>query len=183
MPLLTLAAWTEVLKHCQADWPTEACGFVLATDGVAAQRVERVTNIAATCHQKNPARFPKGAEEAFIMDPRALGRIELMRRREGWRAVAVYHSHTRREGAHLSDDDVAGALLGGERPTYPDAVQLVVSLDGRGPTDAMAYGWDPAKQKFRRVSWATFSRKTGEVQWQDEARPLIGGPAPAHVCG
>lgn len=180
MSLLTADAWALILKHCQADWPKEACGFVLVTDGVAVQRVYPVRNIADACHARNPGRFPRPAEDSYIMEPSDLGHLELLRRREGWRPHVIYHSHTRREGAHFSDDDIAGALLHDRStPTHPGAVQLVVSLDGRGPTDAMAYGWDAAKEKFRRVAWATFSRKTGEVQWQDEERSLVAVPVPA----
>lgn len=190
-PILTALTWARILAHCQKDWPKESCGFVLdgkeayrpyfdtesSATGIAVnpdggQLVYPAENIADECHARNPARFPRPAEECYIMAPGALARVELLRRR-ATRILAIYHSHTRREGAKLSADDIAGATILDGHPSHPDAIQVVVSIDGRGPTEANGYRWDPDRREYVCVAAAVFSRVSGEVLRQDPGRELI----------
>jgi [CysO sulfur-carrier protein]-S-L-cysteine hydrolase len=101
----------EMVAHCEAGRPNEACGLLGATGGRLA-KVFRMTNASAS-----PVRYSLDPKEQFLV----YRQIE----DEGLELGGVYHSHTRTE-AYPSPTDV--------RLASEDVPYLIVSLAGKTPT-------------------------------------------------
>ena len=89
----------EMIAHCEAGRPNEACGLLAAQDGDIV-KVFRMTNAAAS-----PVRY--------ALEPREQLAVENTLEAEGWEMGGVFHSHTRTE-AYPSPTDVRLAV--GEIP-------------------------------------------------------------------
>lgn len=105
----------EMVAHCDADRPHEACGILAARDG-AVTKVFRMTNTA-----RSPLRYHFDSREQFAVYRTLEDR--------GWEIGAIYHSHTRTE-AYPSPTDV--------RLAFEDVPYVIVSLASR-PPDVRAF--------------------------------------------
>ena len=104
---LSRALLDEMLSHVSGLWPEEACGLVGGRDGRAV-RLYPVENV-------------RHSPVAFEMEPLQQIKAMLAMEAEGLELIAIYHSHPSGP-ARPSPTDVALAY-------YPDAVQLILSLD------------------------------------------------------
>ena len=106
----------QVLEHCLEEKPLEACGILAGKQG-------EVTSAFATDNARRSTVF-------FEVDPEqqkeALHRVA----EQGEELLGIYHSHPKAP-AVPSQSDIAHAVH------YPEAVRLIVSLDG--PTDVRAF--------------------------------------------
>lgn len=179
-PILTEAELATIREHAQAEWPREACGLIVQRNQLRV--VVRGRNVMDELHARDPERYPRTAEHAFALSDEQLALLE-HHRREGWQLAVVYHSHTHREGANLSEEDVRGAFAGGTEPAYPDAAQVVISVAEFGPTEINGYRWDAARRKYVLAGCAVFERKlhgdTGvALEWrQPRVLPLVATTA------
>ena len=101
------------------------------------------------------ARFDKEFREdlaviAYAMDPLELDGVIRQAEANGERLKAFYHSHPNHE-AYFSDEDKVFACPFGE-PTFPDTVQIVVSIYERTVKTAKAFVWSDEKSDFVEVS-------------------------------
>lgn len=96
----------EIVEHCVAGRPNEACGMVALVEGEVV-KVFKMTNAAAS-----PLRYS--------LEPREQLAVENTLAREGWDGIP-FHSHTRTD-AYPSPTDVRLAV--GEIP------YLIVSIAG-----------------------------------------------------
>ncbi len=103
--------YDEIVDHARAEAPNECCGMVASRDGTAIT-VYRATNAAAS-----PLRYEIDGAEQY--------RIQMQIYDAGLDLGAIYHSHTRTEPSP-SQTDINLAF-------YPDAVYLIVGLDGAEP--------------------------------------------------
>ncbi|MBI4343706.1 MAG: M67 family metallopeptidase [Candidatus Omnitrophica bacterium] len=99
----------EIIAHCQARYPKEACGLLAGAEGRVAQ-VYPMTNVEDS---------PIG----YAMDPKEQLRVEKQMRANGQRMVGIYHSHTASE-ASPSSVDVRLAIS-------PEFSYVLVSLQDR----------------------------------------------------
>lgn len=108
--VLTRALANEMIDHCEAGRPNEACGL-LARDSEGIAKVYRMSNAAAS-----PVRYALDPNEQFQvyrdLDERGLD------------LAGVFHSHTRTE-AYPSPTDV--------RLASEDVPYVIVSLAGKQP--------------------------------------------------
>lgn len=100
----------EMIEHCMAGRPNEACGILATADGEVV-KVFRMTNAEAS-----PVRYRFVDREQMAVEDKIDG--------EGWTFSAAFHSHTRTE-AYPSPTDVARAL--------GDLVYVIVSLAEEPP--------------------------------------------------
>ena len=115
--------YDEILEHCRAGLPNEACGIV-AGEGDRAVAVYRMRN----------------AEESRVVyrfDEREQLQVFNEIEEKGWEPLAFFHSHTRTE-AYPSPTDRAHAhwsdpVTGEEVPAYPGTRYLVLSLADGDP--------------------------------------------------
>ncbi len=115
----------EIVEHCKAGRPNEACGILAARDGEIV-KVFPMTNADAS-----PVRYSLDPQEQFVVY-RALDEKE-------WELGGVYHSHTR-TAAYPSPTDV--------RLASEDVPYVIVAL-ATDPPDIRAFriakeNWDAA---------------------------------------
>jgi [CysO sulfur-carrier protein]-S-L-cysteine hydrolase len=108
--VLPRALADEMIAHCLAGRPNEACG-ILAFDGDHVVKVFAMRNAAA-----RPVRYALDDREQIVV------REQLDA--QGWELGGVFHSHTRTE-AYPSPTDV--------REAFEDVAYLIVSLGGQTP--------------------------------------------------
>jgi [CysO sulfur-carrier protein]-S-L-cysteine hydrolase len=101
----------EMIAHCLAGRPNEACGILAAVDGTMV-KVFRLTNASAS-----PLRYSLVPHEQLA--------VERKLEAEGWDMGGVFHSHTHTE-AYPSPTDIRLAV--GEIP------YVIVSLAGPVPS-------------------------------------------------
>ena len=138
-------AWTEMTSHAAETYPDECCGVVVARpDG--AQSVIRVRNVQDEMHVRDPDRYPRRARTAYTGHPEDLKRALDAAEAPGCGLVAFYHSHPD-HAAYFSDEDVRQATPFGE-PSYPEALQIVLSVYDREVRDAKAFAWSVADETY-----------------------------------
>jgi [CysO sulfur-carrier protein]-S-L-cysteine hydrolase len=145
--LLTQEAWTEISRHAQETFPEECCGVIFSAG--ATDQVVRVKNIQNQLHALDPQTYPRTAVIAYAMDPLELDSVIRQSEENGRRLKAFYHSHPNHD-AYFSDEDKAFASPFGE-PTYPDAVQIVISIYNRAVKVIRAFEWSTARNAFAEV--------------------------------
>ena len=119
---VTRALLGEIIVHCQAKYPKEACGLLAGQDGLVAQ-VYPMTNVEDS---------PIG----YAMDPKEQLLVEKQMRTRGQRLLGIYHSHTA-SAAYPSSVDVSLSIS-------PDLSYVLVSLKDRGRPDLKSYRIDGA---------------------------------------
>ncbi len=112
---ISSALAAEMVEHCRAGFPNEACGLLAVKEG-AIVKVFRMTNAAAS-----PVRYALLAKEQFA--------VYRTLESEGWDLGGVFHSHTRTEAAP-SPTDI--------RLAHEDVPYLIVSLASE-PADIKAF--------------------------------------------
>lgn len=120
---LPRALYEEILAHCRAGMPNEACGVVAGEDG-RPRRVYRMRN----------------AEESSVVyrfDEREQLQVFNEIEEKGWDVLAIFHSHTHTE-AYPSPTDRAHAhwrdpVTEEEVPAFPGTRYLVLSLADEEP--------------------------------------------------
>jgi proteasome lid subunit RPN8/RPN11 len=145
--LLTAATWDEISRHSQDEFPEECCGVVL-TDGIT-DRAQRLRNIQNELHAKDPKTHPRTAAIAYNMDVRVLDSLLLEAGKLGYTLKAFYHSHPNHD-AYFSQEDRDAATPFGE-PTYPEAIQIVVSVYESVIKKILAFAWSDEQRDFVEV--------------------------------
>jgi [CysO sulfur-carrier protein]-S-L-cysteine hydrolase len=140
-------AWNSIAAHAQETFPDECCGVVFSRN--SADRVVPLKNIQNNLHALDPLTYPRTAVIAYAMDPLELDNVIRQAEANGERLKAFYHSHPNHE-AYFSDEDKLFACPFGE-PTFPDTVQIVVSIYLRSVKTAKAFLWSDEKSDFVEV--------------------------------
>ena len=109
--VLNQALADEMVAHCEAGRPNEACGLLASRDGAIVQ-VFPMTNASAS-----PVRYS--------LDPKEQFQVYRQIEDEGLELGGVYHSHTHTE-AFPSPTDV--------RLASEDVPYVIVSLAGKAPS-------------------------------------------------
>lgn len=112
---MTRALADEMVEHCRAAAPNEACGILGAKDG-AIVKVFRMTNAS-------------GSPVRYSLDPKEQFAVYNTLDKEGWDLGGVFHSHTHTE-AYPSPTDV--------RLASEDVPYVIVSL-GEDPPSVRAF--------------------------------------------
>ncbi|MFN2425152.1 MAG: Mov34/MPN/PAD-1 family protein [Candidatus Binatia bacterium] len=130
-------AMDEVRRHSEEEYPHECCGVIVATGDDA--RVIRVRNVQDEMHASDPLTYPRTARTAYVGHPADLREALDLADRPGGSLVAFYHSHPDHD-SYFSAEDTEQATPFGE-PSYPDALQLVVSVYDRRIHEIKAFSW------------------------------------------
>jgi len=138
-------ALAEMKRHARAEYPKECCGVVVGRRG-ARQNVVRMRNVQDALHAKAPAVYTRTARTAYAIGFEDQQRIEALHDDPSAPLVAIYHSHPD-HGAYFSAEDRAQATPFGE-PSYPEAVQIVLSVIGGEVRDVRAFRWSPLYQRY-----------------------------------
>jgi proteasome lid subunit RPN8/RPN11 len=144
---LTEKAWEEISSHAMEAFPEECCGVIVDQRG--SDNVRRLRNIQNQLHALDPESYPRDATIAYAMDPRELESIVHEAETAGAKIKAFYHSHPGHE-AYFSQEDKAFATPFGE-PTYPESVQIVISVYDRVVKRIRAYAWAEREKDFVEI--------------------------------
>lgn len=137
----TPAALDVILAHASAEYPNEACGFVVR-DADGGLRAVPTRNLQDRYHAIDPETYPRTSRTAFKLDERVIVREE----DAGHPLQIIFHTHCE-AGAYFSAEDARAAAPGGE-PIFPDAGHLVLSVMG-GEVRALAlFRFDAASGRF-----------------------------------
>jgi proteasome lid subunit RPN8/RPN11 len=139
--------WNEISRHARETFPDECCGVILSTGET--DRVHPLENIQNKLHALDPQTYPRTAAIAYAMDPLELESVLERAQANGQTLKAFYHSHPDHD-AYFSDEDKAFARPFGE-PTYPDAVQIVISVYSRAVKVIRAFAWSKDRNDFVEV--------------------------------
>ena len=134
--------------HALDSYPDECCGVVVGT-GAQAETVVRIRNIQDEMHAADPERYPRTARTAYVGDPADLKAALELAERPGGSLRVFYHSHPDHE-AYFSEEDVRQATPLGE-PSYPQALQIVISLDQNEVRDVKAFAWSDESSTYEPV--------------------------------
>jgi proteasome lid subunit RPN8/RPN11 len=135
----------DLKAHARASYPDECCGAVIEAPG-GTQRVLRMRNVQDEMHARDPHHYPRTARTAYVPHSADLKAVYDLVDRGGHRLAAFYHSHPDHD-AYFSAEDVAQATPFGE-PSYPDALQIVVSVYGQEVRAVRAFAWSPAASSY-----------------------------------
>jgi len=138
---------TSIAAHAQETFPDECCGVIFSSK--SADRVVPLKNIQNKLHALDPLTYPRTAIIAYAMDPLELDNVIRQAEASGERLKAFYHSHPNHD-AYFSDEDKVFACPFGE-PTFPDTVQIVVSIYDRNVKIIKAFAWSHEKTDFLEV--------------------------------
>ena len=143
--ILDASTWERLVAHAAETYPDECCGvLVLRPNGDP--EVLRIRNIQDEMHARDPERYPRSARIAYAGHPEDLKRALDAAEAPGCRLAAFYHSHPD-HAAYFSDEDAHQATPFGE-PSYPEALQIVLSVYDRQVRDAKAFAWSPERQTY-----------------------------------
>ena len=142
-------ALEQIHAHAEAEYADECCGLLLESDA-GEQKVFRIANIQERMHAEDPERYPRTARTAYTGDPRDLQPALAAAAAPGNRLAAFYHSHPDHD-AYFSEEDLAQATPFGE-PSYPEAVQVVVSVYRGKVRDTRAFAWSESRQAYLPLS-------------------------------
>jgi [CysO sulfur-carrier protein]-S-L-cysteine hydrolase len=141
---LTQVALNAVYEHAVASYPSECCGIVTGRGEI--QRVHACRNLQDELHARDPETHPRTSREAYAMDREEAERIMGEAAANGESVIAFYHSHIDC-GAYFSPMDKEVQTVFGE-PEFPDAVHMVVAVQGGNINEIKGYFWDRNKQDF-----------------------------------
>jgi len=145
--IISPASLKAIHSHARETYPEECCGFIVERGGQ--EEVVRVANIQNQLHARDPVQFQRTAATAYSM-----GREQLPVILDAERGVlairAIYHSHPEHD-AYFSATDRDQALGGADAPTYPEAVQIVVSVRDGEVRATKAFAWDDVARDFVEI--------------------------------
>lgn len=110
----------EVIAHCKARYPKEACGLFGGNAGQV-QQVYLMRNV-------------EDSAIGYSMDPKEQLQVEKQMRLKGQKLIGIFHSHTA-SAAYPSSVDVGLALS-------PDISYVLVSLKDQSKPDFRSYRID-----------------------------------------
>lgn len=146
--LISPALLRQCFAHGAAGYPEEVCG-VLSGPADASDRVTAahpLPNILTRLHSEDPERYPRTAQEGYVLDPREHMLLERKLSAEGQAIRVIYHSHVD-VGAYFSAEDQRRALWDG-RPLWPGVDYLVCGIKNRLPDGAVLVRYDERSGQF-----------------------------------
>ena len=132
-------------QHAKDTFPNECCGAILIRDGH--EEVHRIKNVQNIMHIGDPQRYPRDARTAYLWDPEKA--LVILGEADSGKVTpkAFYHSHPNHD-AYFSTEDKTQAVGLGDRPPYPDAVYVVISIYNRQVRTMKAFQWDEGQKDF-----------------------------------
>ncbi len=136
--------------HCRAEFPNEACGFVLgpASEAQRLSHAQKALNAQDKYHARFPEEFPRTARTAYFIEPKAIMDTFDQARARGDAVKVIYHSHADHD-SYFSEEDRRAATFGDDL-AYAVAF-LVVSVRGGEVRDRKLFAWEPAGKTFAEV--------------------------------
>lgn len=142
-----------LFDRCRDVFPEEACGVIVGRrDQVDSWRFVAFDNLATRLHHSDPETYPRDGRTAYAMNPLKLQRLVDREAEGGGTLIAVCHSHPQHPSYFSATDRQAASPFG--TPTWPEALQIVVSVYDGVVRDIKAFAWWKEDWKERAVDSA-----------------------------
>jgi proteasome lid subunit RPN8/RPN11 len=138
-------AFEAMTARAEGEFPFECCGFII---GDGSEEVRPIRNIQNEKHAADPARFPRDARTAYLMDPREHLAILQEVDRSKLKLKAVYHSHPDHDAYFSATDRAQACSFDPAEPDYPETAYIVISVLGGKFARAAAFVWDNDHKDF-----------------------------------
>ena len=139
----------EIKKHSLEAFPEECCGFILYDTEEEVEVVRRIRNVATERHLHDPQNFHRDGKDGYVMDEKELLAVHRDLDENRFELRCIYHSHPNGK-AYFSKEDEARAKMWDE-PIYPEAVYIVVGVDGHAVTGVSAHQWNEERLEYEDV--------------------------------
>src|SRR5690348_16697039 len=117
----------SIVAQAEREFPFECCGFII---GNGSDEAHPIRNIQNEKHAADPARFPRNARTAFLMDPsEQLAVLQEIDARK-LKLKAIYHSHPDHEAYFSATDRSQACSFDPGEPDYPETAYIVMSVHG-----------------------------------------------------
>jgi proteasome lid subunit RPN8/RPN11 len=146
---LAKALFDEMKAHALETFPEECCGFILFDVENEVEVVRRIRNVATERHEKDPKSFPRDGRDGYVMDEKELLTLNNDLDGQSFELRCIYHSHPNGK-AYFSKEDEARAKMWDE-PIYPEAVYLVLGVDGHSVTAISGHQWNEERLEYEDV--------------------------------
>jgi proteasome lid subunit RPN8/RPN11 len=135
----------SIVAQAEREFPFECCGFII---GNGADEAHPIRNIQNEKHAADPARFPRNARTAFLMDPsEQLAVLQEIDTRK-LKLKAIYHSHPDHEAYFSATDRSQACSFDPGEPDYPETAYIVMSVQGGKFANAAVFVWDGEQKDF-----------------------------------
>jgi len=130
--------------HALRWFPKECCALlVIGRDGPRAILAE---NRLDDAHAKDPERFPRTAENGYLLDGRLIeDAIE-----RGEEVVAIVHSHVH-VGAYFSEEDRRQAIAPWGEALHPDVAYVVLDVQAGAVEGFKVFAWSGEAMDFIEI--------------------------------
>ena len=149
---LAKSLFDEIKSHALETFPEECCGFILYDTEEEVELVRRIRNVATERHQKDPQNFARDGRDGYVMDEKELLQFHRDMDAQRFELRCIYHSHPNGK-AYFSKEDEARAKMWDE-PIYPEAVYIVLGVDGHAVTGISAHQWNEERLEYEDVKIA-----------------------------
>ena len=139
----------EIKKHARETFPEECCGFVLYDMENDVEVLRRITNVATQRHEADPETYGRDGTDGYIMDEKELLAVSDEIDSQEFELRCIYHSHPNGR-AYFSTEDEARAKMFDE-PIYPEAVYIVVGVDGQSITGVSGHIWNEEQLEYEEL--------------------------------
>jgi len=143
--VISRGAFETMTAQAEREFPFECCGFVI---GDASDEARPIRNIQNEKHAAEPARFPRDARTAYLMDAREQLAVLQEIDRNKLKLKAVYHSHPDHEAYFSATDRAQACSFDPAEPDYPETAYIVISLRGGKFANAAVFLWDNEHKDF-----------------------------------
>ncbi|HAC81005.1 MAG: Mov34/MPN/PAD-1 family protein [Candidatus Binatia bacterium] len=141
--------YDEIKTFALEAFPEECCGFILYDIAEEKEVVRPISNVATERHAADPKNFPRDGSDGYIMEEKELLTVSQDLDSGAYELRSIYHSHPNSR-AYFSSEDEARAMLWDE-PIYPEAVYIVLGVDGKAVHGMSAHQWNEERREFEDV--------------------------------
>jgi len=142
--------YDELKRHAIEAFPEECCGFILYDVENDRDVVRRIKNVATERHNKDPETYPRDGRDGYYMDEKELLAVTREFESQDFELRSIYHSHPNGR-AYFSKEDEARAKDPWDEPLYPEAVYIVLGVDGQNITGTAGFIWNEERLEYEEI--------------------------------
>ncbi len=140
---------SEMAKHATDEYPHECCGIIIGNkENKKATKTRRCRNIQNQLKEKYPDLYDRSSDTGYFMDPGDVRRAFEESGKNGLDVIGFYHSHPDHEVYWSNEDHKAAMWAGTDEPSFPDAINVVISVSADGMKAMAAFIWSEEKHGF-----------------------------------
>jgi len=150
MPLrLSPVKIVEMCRHAKDEYPHECCGIIIGHKKDQGEtEIRPCRNIQNQLKEKYPDLYERSADTGYFMDPADVRKAFEESGKNGLEVIGFYHSHPDHDVYWSSEDHKAAMWAGTDEPSFPGAINVVISVNRDGVQAIAAFVWSEEKHDF-----------------------------------